>query len=226
MATAASSAALLGGGVALGAAAAVVCCAANPSMEQAHAQPDTTQDTRQEAVLRFWFGGSAKEQYATLWFAPNNSPQQATADAAIRDRFGDLLAAAERGELEGWRSTPRGLLVLIVLLDQFTRHVHRGDCKRGRMGGGEPNDAKALACAEEMLTRQWEARLGVAELVFALMPLRHSPTPERLQRVLGHLDARDSQNEQLVDLLERFRRQTTRRLADAQAAERKLASAK
>ena len=57
---------------------------------------------------------------------------------------------------------------------------------------------------------RWEAELGVAELVFALMPLRHSPTVPRLERVLGHIDAREQQAEQLSELLLRFRRHCRR----------------
>ena len=50
------------------------------------------------------------------------------------------------------------------------------------------------------------------------MPLRHSPTPARLKLVLGQLDAREAQSTQLAGLLNRFRKQTTRRLQDAEAA--------
>ena len=74
-----------------------------------------------------------------------------------------------------------------------------------------------------MWAGRWEAELGVAELVFALMPLRHSPTVPRLERVLGHIDAREQQAEQLSELLLRFRRQTTRRLQDALATARQTA---
>ena len=128
-------------------------------------------------MLGFWFDGDVRERYTTLWFAPGGSPHQAAADASVASQFGDLLLSAERGELDGWRESPSGLLALIVLLDQCTRHIYRGHAGRGQMGEGEPNNAKALACAEQLLANGWESQLGVAELVFALMPLRHSPTP-------------------------------------------------
>ena len=44
-------------------------------------------------------------------------------------------------------------VALIVVLDQFTRHVYRGHAERGKMGGGEPNNARALGCAEQLLDR-------------------------------------------------------------------------
>ena len=105
------------------------------------------------AVLQFWFGGDTRQQYTSLWFAPHHSAQQRAADATITERFGATLAAAERGELEGWRSSGAGLVALIVVLDQFTRHVYRGHAERGKMGGGEPNNARALGCAEQLLDR-------------------------------------------------------------------------
>jgi uncharacterized protein (DUF924 family) len=179
------------------------------------------QEQQQRALLGFWFDGDVRERYTKLWFAASGSAHQAAADADVTAQFGCLLEAAERGELDSWRESPTGLLALIVLFDQCTRHVYRNHADRGRMGDGEPNNVTALSCAEQLLSNGWETGLGAAQLVFALMPLRHSPTPERLQRVLSYLDARDAQNEQLADLLLRFRRQTTRRLADAQAAARK-----
>ncbi len=182
------------------------------------------EEEQQRALLSFWFDGDVKERYTKVWFAASGSAHQAAADADVTAQFGSLLEAAERGALDSWRESRTGLLALIVLFDQCTRHVYRNHAERGRMGDREPNNAKALSCAEQLLTNGWETELGAAQLVFALMPLRHSPTPERLQRVLSYLDARDAQSEQLADLLLRFRRQTTRRLADAQAAARKDAA--
>lgn len=187
--------------------AAIACAAASRRAQREHQPPEHGHQVEQQrALLRFWFDGDVKERYAKLWFAPSGSPHQAAADGDVTARFGPLLEAAERGALEGWRESRTGLLALIVLFDQCTRHVYRDHASRGRTGDDEPNNAKALACAEELLARGWETELSVAELVFALMPLRHSPTPERLQRVLSHLEARDAQNEQLADLLLRFRR--------------------
>ncbi len=42
----------------------------------------------------------------------------------------------------------------------------------------------ALQVTEQLLARGWEGRLSVPEHVFALFPLRHSATLERLQRAL------------------------------------------
>ena len=72
------------------------------------------------------------------------------------------------------------------VLDQFARHVHR-DAPRERLAA---TDTAALDCCERLLARGWAARLSVPELVFALMPLRHSATVPRLERVLQEARAR------------------------------------
>ena len=48
--------------------------------------------------------------------------------------------------------------------------------------------------------------------VLLLMPLRHTPTIERLQTVLTKIDLREAQESQNNELLLKFRRQTTRRI--------------
>jgi uncharacterized protein (DUF924 family) len=47
-------------------------------------------------------------------------------DREITEKFGELLSRAERGELEVWGdANPRAATALVVLLDQFSRHVYR-----------------------------------------------------------------------------------------------------
>ena len=59
------------------------------------------------------------------------------ADDAIRERFTDLTEAAAKGLLDHWVETPRGRLVLIIALDQFSRSVWRGTpAAFGRRGAG------------------------------------------------------------------------------------------
>jgi uncharacterized protein (DUF924 family)/Ca2+-binding EF-hand superfamily protein len=55
-----------------------------------------------------------------LWFGKSNDT-----DIEIRKRFGYHVAAALRRELDHWRSTPRGCLALMILIDQFPRNIYR-----------------------------------------------------------------------------------------------------
>ena len=83
--------------------------------------------TEIERVLDFWFGtcdadGALDRAKQKMWFS--NEHQY---DAVIRKQFVKLHRRAARGELEAqWAATPRGMIAFIVVLDQFSRHIHRG----------------------------------------------------------------------------------------------------
>ncbi|KAJ1631691.1 hypothetical protein T492DRAFT_905700, partial [Pavlovales sp. CCMP2436] len=162
-----------------------------------------------ERVLAFWFGGPAAEAQRGLWFAPAGSAAQAAVDAAVLAGFDALVACAAVGGLDGWLAAPRSALALILLLDQLARHLRRA---RADAPAQPPTDARALAACEAFVRRGWHEGLGGAELVFALMPLRHSPTPERLERVLALLDAREAAEREATETVTRFRRATVLRL--------------
>ena len=70
-------------------------------------------------VLDFWFAGDST-QYRAAWFE-----QDVKFDAECA-RFTDALRAARSGAFDHWAETARGVLALIVLLDQFSRNLHRG----------------------------------------------------------------------------------------------------
>ncbi|GAA6619461.1 DUF924 family protein [Scytonema sp. NUACC26] len=78
-----------------------------------------------EDVLQFWFPNQLTSNLAAMvrqwewWFC-------SSAPADIIKYFSPLLERAERGELDAWSSEPRSRLALIVVLDQFSRTIHRG----------------------------------------------------------------------------------------------------
>jgi uncharacterized protein (DUF924 family) len=80
-----------------------------------------------EKVLDFWFGkcaadGALDRAKQKMWFSTGHQY-----DADIRKRFGKLHRRAARGELDAeWAATSRGRIALIIVLDQFSRHIHRG----------------------------------------------------------------------------------------------------
>jgi tRNA(Ile)-lysidine synthetase-like protein len=160
------------------------------------------------AVLDYWFAGDLETAYETKWFVQAGSAAQLALDADIRTRFGELLASAERGELDGaWSRTPQAALALIVLLDQLSRHVHRGDA-----AAVAANDVRALRTTRMLLARGWDGGFDTAQLIFALMPLRHQATVERLREVLERTAPRLEDSKASTELLLRFRRHTQLRL--------------
>ncbi|MBK6298912.1 MAG: DUF924 domain-containing protein [Sphingomonadales bacterium] len=58
----------------------------------------------------------------TRWF--NKS---AAFDGALGMRFGALLGPARAGAFDYWADTPEGALGLIILLDQVSRNIYRGN---------------------------------------------------------------------------------------------------
>ncbi|CAH0482424.1 unnamed protein product [Peronospora belbahrii] len=77
-------------------------------------------------VLRYWFDGDQMETYRLKWFPTQGSIKQQQTDREIAHRFGPLLTQAEAGELNSWRfESPETCVALILVLDQFSRHIYR-----------------------------------------------------------------------------------------------------
>ncbi|WP_051234185.1 DUF924 family protein [Halomonas halocynthiae] len=110
-------------------------------------------------VLRYWF----TELTPAQWFQKSS-----TLDADIGRRFGERLQAALRGELWRWRGTPHGRLAEVIVLDQFSRNIHR-DTPQAFAA-----DALALVLAQEAVARGDDAYLEPHERAFLYMPYMHS----------------------------------------------------
>ena len=119
-----------------------------------------------QEILDFWFGTPADAEHGrsrAVWFRKDDG-----FDASIRTRFSVLHERAGRGALDAWRDTPATLLALIVLLDQFSRNMHRGQAQ------AFASDVRALDAARHMLARGWDASLPAVQRWFAYMPFEHS----------------------------------------------------
>lgn len=114
------------------------------------------------AILDFWF----KETTPRQWWSKSED-----FDRLIAARFGGLLDAAQRGELYGWRETPAGRLAEIVVLDQFSRNIHRDRPQ------AFANDALALALAQTAISLKADLELDFTQRAFLYMPYMHSESP-------------------------------------------------
>ncbi|MGN2245367.1 DUF924 family protein [Frateuria sp. GZRR35] len=110
-------------------------------------------------VLDFWFA----DENAVRWFV--RDPQF---DEVIRTRFGATLEAAIAGALDPWALTPHGWLALLIVLDQFSRNVYRGDAR------AFAQDNRAQALVLEGLERRDDEALAPLQRVFAYLPLEHA----------------------------------------------------
>lgn len=109
-------------------------------------------------VLDFWFVEHGPED----WFAGS-----AEFDARCA-RLSDIHARAVRGELWEWRQTVKGRVAEIILLDQLSRQLHRGDPRAFAA------DPMALALAQELVYGGLDSELSIPEKVFAYMPFEHA----------------------------------------------------
>lgn len=112
-----------------------------------------------QTILDFWFD----DAHRPFWFA-----KSAEFDQAVRRRFADVWAQAARGELWAWRSDARGRLAEIIVLDQFSRNLHRSSAE------AFTQDPAALVLAQELLNHPGFQDLDDTERQFALLPLMHS----------------------------------------------------
>lgn len=131
-------------------------------------RPDEAKDPRAAEVLSFWFG--TREDYGKrrkCWFEKDDA-----FDAEVRERFLALHATAARGALDSWQSECAECLALIVVLDQFSRHIHRGTAL------AFASDAQALAVAKHALANHYDGMLLPVERMFMYLPFEHSEALE------------------------------------------------
>jgi uncharacterized protein (DUF924 family) len=110
-------------------------------------------------VLDFWYDDASK----AMWFDRSDA-----FDATVRERFGDTLTHALRGDLDSWAASPEGWLALLIVRDQFSRNLYRDDA---RAWAGDP-DTQVIAL--DGIARGDDQRLSPLQRVFAYMPLEHA----------------------------------------------------
>lgn len=114
-------------------------------------------------VLTFWFEALKPEQQ----FAKDDA-----VDAEIRERFAscrDFLLATGAA---GWRDRPDNLLAAVILLDQFSRNIHRGS------PDAYAADDLALSLTIEAIGKGWDKEMPPEHATFLYMPLMHAENPE------------------------------------------------
>lgn len=128
----------------------------------------TTTSTTPSEVLDFWLGDGIHQEWPTRdlgkrWFGGG-----AELDAEVRARFGAAVEEAVAGGLRGWEQPPLTRLALIVLLDQFTRNIFRG---QPRAFAG---DARAQQLVLQTIAAGEDRALPCVGRVFLYMPLMHA----------------------------------------------------
>ncbi|QKK02664.1 MAG: DUF924 domain-containing protein [Pseudomonadota bacterium] len=110
-------------------------------------------------VLTFWF----EEIEPRMWWVADPD-----FDRQIEQRYSRLLGQAAQGELFEWRRDAKGRLAEIIVLDQFSRNIHRGT------PAAFAQDPMALALAQEAVAGGALDALEPIQRAFLLLPYMHS----------------------------------------------------
>ena len=111
-----------------------------------------------EDVVAFWHEAGPEK-----WFKNDE-----VFDVEIADRFSALHGAAAHGVHDAWAETGVGALALILVLDQFSRNLHRGSTL------AFASDPKALQIAKTALARGDDHSVSKDLQIFIYMPFEHS----------------------------------------------------
>ncbi len=120
-------------------------------------------------VIQFWFQQLSPKQ----WWV-----KDAGLDKEIEQRFHSVHQAASRGELYTWRDSAAGRLAEIIVLDQFSRNIHRDT------PGAFAHDTLALVLAQEAIRSGAHVMLPSAHKAFLYMPFMHSESALIHQRAV------------------------------------------
>ena len=110
-------------------------------------------------ILEFWFEESKPDQ----WFKKDTE-----FDNKIKENFSNYIDKAILGNFLPWEDNKEGCLALIIILDQFTRNIFRGD----------PNsflgDQKALRLSQKCVVNGYLEKSKMSWCQFMLVPMMHS----------------------------------------------------
>lgn len=136
----------------------------------------------------FWFGelkadGLPDAGQDRLWFT-----KKAATDALISARYADLLKHATAGELDHWAGADRGIMALVILLDQFSRNIHRDSPTAFAA------DPKALTMALAAIDAARHHAMPLIHRVFLYLPLEHAEDLALQDRCVALFDALIAEN--------------------------------
>ena len=115
-----------------------------------------------DKILKYWFNGNYTNINYEKWFKNGK-----LYDSEIKKKFRYILEIAEQGLLESWNDTKDGFLAIIILLDQFSRHIYRNDEK------AYMNDELCIRYLDKYIYK-YINKLKPIESLFALMPYQHA----------------------------------------------------
>ncbi len=116
-------------------------------------------NAKAQEIIDFWLNDVGSEN----WYKQSDE-----IDAQIRSRYKALRDEAAQGAHDQWLDSPEGALALMLLLDQFSRNLYRGD------GESFAADAHARELAKRAIERGYPDEFDYELRQFFYMPFCHS----------------------------------------------------
>ena len=112
-----------------------------------------------DSILKYWLDEKGPE----AWYAGGEA-----LDTEIRERFSGAWEELMAGSFGLWLTYPSGALAYIILSDQFSRNMFRGQAK------AFASDKVARAAAKAAISRDWDLKIDEPARQFFYLPLMHS----------------------------------------------------
>jgi uncharacterized protein (DUF924 family) len=127
-----------------------------------------------QQILNFWFGQPSDVNYGKsrqIWFS-----KQPEFDLEVTNQFLSDYTQAASGELDEWRHSSDSSLALILLLDQFPRHMFRDTPQ------AFATDWQALSIAQYAVAQNYDTQLSPVQRWFIYLPFEHSENLDHQRR--------------------------------------------
>jgi len=112
-----------------------------------------------EEILEFWLDDVGPNG----WYR-----EDPKLDAEIREKFETAWHHAQAGAYSLWLTYPTGVMAYVILLDQFSRNMFRGEAQAFAA------DRAALAAAKCAIAKGWDMKIDEPARQFFYLPLMHS----------------------------------------------------
>jgi uncharacterized protein (DUF924 family) len=158
---------------------------------------DTTDVLTPEHVLDTWFKdvetGRMDLAQPRRWFMGG-----AALDQKLKSQYAPTLKQAGANKLDHWLDSAQGTLALIIVLDQFTRNIHRGSA------AAFEHDAKAVTASQHAVAQGYDQQLPISQRMFCYMPFEHDESAEsQLQSVALFKQLKEDASPEFSEFAER-----------------------
>ncbi len=152
-------------------------------------------DTQPQDILDFWTQIGPEK-----WWTRDDE-----VDSTVHERFGETFKQAAAGQLDHWLENPDSALALIIILDQFSRNLHRDSPK------AFAQDTRCAHLVRKVMDKKLDEQMPGDLRAFCYLPLMHSENPHDQSLCVQEMQKLGLKNnieaaEEHADIIRRFGR--------------------